>query len=197
MLPSPTLVGYRPKAAGSLVQEATAVIAAIVAVLAAVISVLQIFVTRFISNGVLFQSVVARLQSEDIRALRKHLYSLSGKPFEDWTRDDFDVADRLCVEYSQVGFLLKNSYIPVARIVSATRWIVSDCFIIAEPYIQLRREREARPTLFLEFEWFARSEYLILQRKQWYERKSWAHLRAKTQGMSLSRRITSLGSDEA
>jgi hypothetical protein len=113
-------------------------------------------------------------------ARRDVVLGLAGKSYETWTKTERGVADEVCLQISQIGFLLRNSYTDRNAFLDFwAPWCVR-IFVIAAPMIADERVKMNAPDEYIHFEWLARKACRYMKRKPWWESRAWAFLKKKT-----------------
>jgi hypothetical protein len=155
-----------------------------IAVAAAVFAYFQVIVTRQTSRGDLLRSIGNDLNSPKMRHDRGRVYSLAGKPLDEWTREDRQAAEQVAAGFATMGLLVRHGYVEDEGYSYWSHNVVL-CYQIIEPLIEQRRQAENVPSHFIYFEWLARTAYQHLQKETpWWMKSSLQKLRRSTSGVS-------------
>jgi hypothetical protein len=160
------------------------IVATVAAALSVFVALRQNATSTDAFHGDSLNRLLDAFTSREAREERAKVYALAQKPLETWTRDEYITAERVASTYAQLGFLMKHGYL---RGYAFLDWWTDEtiaAFQIIEPLIQRRREVEHVPAHFIYFEWLARRAYERRTRPRWFERPSWARLKARTVAMS-------------
>jgi hypothetical protein len=151
-----------------------------IALAAALFTYLQVMVTRQTSRGDLLRSVGNDLNAPQMRQDRSRVYSLAGKPLNEWTSEDRQAAEQVAAGFATMGLLVRHGYIEDEGYSYWSHNVVL-CYQIIEPLIEQRRQAENVPSHFIYFEWLARTAYEHLhKRATWWMKPSLQKLRLRT-----------------
>jgi hypothetical protein len=156
----------------------------VIAIAAAFFAYLQVTVARQASRGDLLRSVGNDLNAPKMRQDRGRVYSLAGKPLNEWTAEDRQAAEQVAAGFAIMGLLVRHGYVENEGYSYWSHNVVL-CYQIIEPLIEQRRQAENVPSHFIYFEWLARTAYEHLEKENpWWMKPSLQKLRGRTPGVS-------------
>lgn len=156
----------------------------VIAIAAALFAYLQVAVVRQASRGDLLRSVGNDLNAPKMRQDRARVYSLAGKPLNEWSAEDRQAAEQVAAGFAIMGLLVRHGYVENEGYSYWSHNVVL-CYQIIEPLIEQRRQAENVPSHFIYFEWLARTAYEHLQKgNPWWMKPSLQKLRKRTLGVS-------------
>lgn len=150
-----------------------AVVSAVIAVVAALAASAQVFFLRESTHAGLLRDALRDIYSKELRDDRAKLYHLSTKAYSEWSRDDFETANRVAIFFARIGFLVYRKYLPRRDFVEFWGEITIRCYKVCEPMIVARRDSESIPHHFIHFEWLAREAIKGSNRQPWWLSRSW------------------------
>jgi hypothetical protein len=121
------------------------------------------------------------------RAARATVYTLEDKQLAEWSVDDCMAAEYVAVQFSELGFLIKNRYLSQRAFMDF--WAARFCrmYAIVEPYIEQRRCEWSAPDQWIYFEWLARHSFHHSKKhKPWWDKRSWERLQRATKDLRIS-----------
>lgn len=103
-----------------------------------------------------FAVALGLIQNEEIRAARSVLFSLSGKPLDEWTEEEKQQAERVCQGYDAVGIMVNNGMLPKSIMTKNWKTSLERSWEAAAPLVQQRRTNQSAPELWDDFESLAK-----------------------------------------
>lgn len=160
------------------------VVAAVVAALAAIAATVQLFAMRTAAHGELIHETMKMFRDPANRAARATVSTLEDKQLAEWSADDCRAAEYVAVQFSQLGFLIKNRYLSQRAFMDF--WAARFCrmYAILEPYIEQQRGEWSSPDQWIYFEWLARHAFHHSRKhKPWWDRRSRERLQRATKDL--------------
>jgi len=155
-----------------------------IALAAAIVASVQVIIMRRTSRGDLLRTVGNDLNSPQMRRDRTRVYTLAGKPLDEWSPEDRQAAEQVAAGFATMGLLIRHGYVEDEGYSYWSHNVVL-CYQIIEPLIIRRREAENVPSHFIYFEWLARTAYQHLERgAPWWMKSPIRKLRERTSGVS-------------
>lgn len=139
---------------------------------------------RTAAHGELIHETMGMFRDPANRAARATVYTLEDKQLAEWSADDCRAAEYVAVQFSQLGFLIKNRYLSQRAFMDF--WAARFCrmYAILEPYIEQRRGEWSSPDQWIYFEWLARHSFRHSKKhKPWWDRHSWKRLQRATKDL--------------
>lgn len=101
--------------------------------------------------------VVAALQAEPVRESRHEIINLYRKGLALDLADERmrDHASRVCQAFSSAGFYARHGMIPEDLLIEEFGSLITRCHEVVEPWIATRRNMDARPDLWANYDWLA------------------------------------------
>ena len=201
----------RSPAPAPCVIDLRSMVAVSVAVLAVLISAFQFWLSR--ANTQVGAEALKGFWSQEAHDLREVLWSLDGKPFEEWDSDEVQAMDRLATLHSLVGQALRHNPISRRAVLDFNSVWFWSAFEILVPMVDARR-RELDPELdplsgnredgecsggsrlvageeWIYFEWLAHRSYRHHERnRSWWTRRRFKRLKERTPQVGTGRSPT-------
>jgi len=130
---------------------ATAVTAAII-LISVIPLLIQLLLLRRATIAQVYETVLNRVQREEIRKARARLFRLNGVDLAYWFESDKEAAEMVCHNYDSVATMVRTKLFPM-NIVSNWRISMIKSFIAARLFIDYRRCRHRDPELWKDFQW--------------------------------------------
>jgi hypothetical protein len=140
---------------------------------------------RAAAHGELVNQTVLRF-AESGKA-RGTVYDLADKPMEEWSEKELQAAIVVAVEFSNLGFLIKNGYVSKRAFMDLWAIRCVRLYVAVKPFIDWERSRFNSPQQYIYFEWLARSAFRRVtkrKRKLWWNRRSWYRLQRSTEPLT-------------
>jgi len=115
----------------------------------------QLSVMRRSAAAAAFDAVVARIQEEDLRAARRVVFGLKGKPMSDWSRGQKRAAERVICSYDVAGIMAKSDAFPVDWLTDNWAYSLSELWPICKFHVEACRRERGVNSLWIHFEWLA------------------------------------------
>jgi hypothetical protein len=141
----------------------TAIVACCTALSTLVLTVTLVFAHREIREirhatyATSYKAAVDILQAEDIRSARRFVFTeLENKPFENWSKDERRVAEKVCHTYDTVGQMVRHGMLPKKFIVDSWGPSLRRSLPILYPLIASLRTQLNADEVWDDFQWLAK-----------------------------------------
>jgi len=102
-----------------------------------------------------FDTIIRHLQNEEMRMVRKRVFSLKNTEMQDWLHEDKMAVERFCHTYDSVGIMIRNGLIPKNIFLDNWGDSIKRGKPIVMPLIKKYRKDRNAVEIWDDYEWLA------------------------------------------
>jgi hypothetical protein len=121
-----------------------------------IVMLIQVNEMRRATYATAFKAVYDLLQTDDVRSARRVVFTkLANKPFEAWTQDEKQIAEKVCSSYDCAAIMVRNGMVPAKVVADSWGDSLRKTWGILAPLVTFYRLQRNSGEYWDDYEWLA------------------------------------------